>query len=312
MKPIIIATDFSAASQNAARYAADMAVTVQSEIILVHVYEIPISSFQVPISEIEFTALEDDAKANLADLKKGLEARTNGKINISTQLLYGTVQTELEKFLQSKSPFAVVAGSKTQTNLERFVVGSNVTRLMHHLRFPVLMVPEHLAFKGIHRIAIASDLSSTSENSCIGFIKKWLNVFHVSPDIIHFAPLEHPKYNTAAGIAFLKNTLAAFEPSFHFISNRDIEEGINDFLSSHKTDLLIVMPGKHGFWESLLNKSFSKELIVHASLPVLSVLQNDQVNGTHKHYDHSCKKCDGNCKSNKEMKNFIDEAHSQA
>jgi nucleotide-binding universal stress UspA family protein len=312
MKPIIVATDFSPASQNAAQYAADMAVTLKSEIILVHVYEIPATPFQVPLTEIEFNALEEDAKENLADLKKNLEARVNGKINISSELLYGTVQTEVEKFLQSKSPFAIVAGSKTQNSLERFVLGSNSIRLIHQLHFPVLLVPEHITFKGIRNITIASDLSDVSDNSCIGFIKKWINAFHVSPDIIHFVTVEKNKNDTAAGIAFLKNTLASFEPSFHFINNRDIEEGINDFLSSHTTDLLIVMPGKHGLFESLVNRSFSKELIIHASLPVLSVPHNEDVHVKQKEHDHSCKKCDGSCKGTRQLKNFIDEAHSPA
>ena len=43
MKTIIVATDFSTAALNAAEYAADMALAIQADILLLHISEIPIA-----------------------------------------------------------------------------------------------------------------------------------------------------------------------------------------------------------------------------------------------------------------------------
>ena len=49
MKTIIIGTDFSPVAMNAARYGVDMANAIGAEVILFHVYHIPVSYGEVPI-----------------------------------------------------------------------------------------------------------------------------------------------------------------------------------------------------------------------------------------------------------------------
>ena len=49
MKTILVATDFSAAALNAANYAADMASTINADILLLHVYHIPVSYSEIPV-----------------------------------------------------------------------------------------------------------------------------------------------------------------------------------------------------------------------------------------------------------------------
>ena len=43
MKTILVATDFSSVALNATNYAADMALAINADILLLHVYQIPVS-----------------------------------------------------------------------------------------------------------------------------------------------------------------------------------------------------------------------------------------------------------------------------
>ena len=52
MKLIIAPTDFSAISDNAIRYATDMAVAMGTNLMLVNVYQLPISFSEVPLVTI--------------------------------------------------------------------------------------------------------------------------------------------------------------------------------------------------------------------------------------------------------------------
>ena len=49
MKKIIIATDFSPASENAIAYGTEMALAIKADLILLHVYQPPVVVFDVPI-----------------------------------------------------------------------------------------------------------------------------------------------------------------------------------------------------------------------------------------------------------------------
>ena len=49
MKTILVATDFSPAALNAANYAGDMALAIHANILLLHVYSIPVNYSEVAI-----------------------------------------------------------------------------------------------------------------------------------------------------------------------------------------------------------------------------------------------------------------------
>ena len=69
MKTIIVATDFSDASYNAAQYAANMALGVHANLLLLHVFQMPLIYAQVPMavsgeSVIQVAANENHLKQN--------------------------------------------------------------------------------------------------------------------------------------------------------------------------------------------------------------------------------------------------------
>ena len=320
MKPIIVATDFSMASHNAANYAADMATAMHADIILLHVIQVPATTFQVPMTEFEFDEIENSAHISLESLQKQLMLRTNNKINIYAEIQYGTVEIELQKMSYEKKPFAIVMGIKNNGAAKRFFVGSSTLRLIHDAYYPLLVIPEQASFKGIKSISIASDLVNVNENTSIQFIKEWLDAFHASPDFIYVNTGHGPENSIGGGIISLQNSFEGFNPEFHFIQKDKIEDGINSFIEEHKTDLLIVMPEKHGFLESLLQASYSKQIILHSHLPVLSVVMQESPSTDRKnekttghHHSDTCIACNGKCANKKDTKEkHIDETHPLA
>ena len=49
MKTIIVPTDFSPIATNAMNFAADMAANINASLMLLHVYQVPVSMTDVPI-----------------------------------------------------------------------------------------------------------------------------------------------------------------------------------------------------------------------------------------------------------------------
>jgi len=318
MKPIIVATDFSEPSANAAYYAAELAKSLHVDIYLIHVMEIPATTFQVPMTAIEFNEIENAARASLERLQKELTERTNNKISVHTEIQYGIVNFEIEKFAHQKNPLAIVVGIKRHSDTKRFFLGSNALRFIHHSLFPVLIVPENVVFKKIKNIAMASDLTNHQNSISILQTKEWLNALHGNFSIIHVKTEDKTEAWIDEGIKGLQNSFAEFSPKFCFINEKQIEGGVDTFNEVNKTDLLIVAPGRQGFLESIFQKSDAKEIILHAHLPVLSVFAGSFAESKEKKHHtentnaHACKTCNGDCKNKNGIKKHIDETHLTA
>jgi len=61
------------------------------------------------------------------------------------------------------------------------------------------------------------------------------------------------------------------EHKFHFIENESVQEAINDFIDHNDMDLLIMLPKKHSFFESLFRRSQTKEMLYHSHIPILAL-----------------------------------------
>ncbi|MBK8520713.1 MAG: universal stress protein [Chitinophagaceae bacterium] len=85
---MLVATDFSKVAGNAVNYAADMALSIDAQLVLLHVVQTPIGFSDLPI----VMGLEDmmrNAENDIQNLKEEVTLKTNGKINIETEVGMG-------------------------------------------------------------------------------------------------------------------------------------------------------------------------------------------------------------------------------
>src|SRR5215203_5723074 len=95
VRTIIAPTDFSDVSYNAALYAAKLAEDLHAQIILLHVMELPIAVAEFPVTEAVYD--EISMEQELTALKKQLIKETQGKVNIHTTNISGSVEYELNE-----------------------------------------------------------------------------------------------------------------------------------------------------------------------------------------------------------------------
>lgn len=124
MKLIIAPTDFSAISDNAIKYATDMAVAMGTNLMLVNVYQLPISFSEVPLVTISLDEIRKISEDKLAELKQNLETITANKLKIYTESRLGEVSEEITKLTETLSPFAIVMGTRGTTGAGRFFWGA--------------------------------------------------------------------------------------------------------------------------------------------------------------------------------------------
>jgi nucleotide-binding universal stress UspA family protein len=268
MKTLIVPVDFSPASLSAARYAADMAAAIQAELFLLHVIEISVTDS--PLRRFELDAFQDNAQKKLIYLRNQLLLHTKDKINIHVTAGKGDLINELRTICKNKNPFAIIMSSGSKSAVERLFVGSHAVSAANNSLYPVLIIPENSSFKEIKKICFACDLKDIY-NVPIEPLRELISTFNASVDILYVAKNKEEKLNSAVAASLLELHLKEFHPQIHFIINESIEEGINKFARQYDENIILVIPRKHDFFESLFHKSQSKKLILHTHIPTLAI-----------------------------------------
>lgn len=271
MKTILTPTDFSSSSINAVYYAADMALAVNAQLTLINAVQFPIGASKISLPESVIDEIIDMGNSDLEDLANKLKKRTNEKISISSEVLFGPVEQQIELISASKRPLAIVMGIKPGKTFERALLGSTVFHTMNHIPYPLLIIPENFQFSPVREIGLACDLEYMEENMPFETIKEWLSLFNARFHIVHVS-LKNKEFRTSqlSESVSLQNHFAYFTPKFHFLEGSNLEDELNHFAKSINLDLLIVMPRTYGIFKAF-HKKHSKKLISQVRIPVLSI-----------------------------------------
>ncbi len=273
MKTIIIPTDFSPTATNAMHYGIDMAKAIHASVILLHVYQVPVSYTDTPIVLVSVEELRKEAEQKLEKLHKEVEHLTSGSIKIYTEARLGNIADEIENLCEKVKPFAVVMGSKGSTGIEKILFGSTTLTAIRHLTWPVFCVPPGKVYgNGIKKIGFACDfrniVETTPANAIKTFVKEFgaeLHILNVDYHNKQFKP-ETPEQS-----ALLHTMLEEVNPLYDFIEHRDIEDGLNEFAEKNNLDLLITIPKKHKLLDGLFKPSSTKQLVVQSHIPVMCI-----------------------------------------
>ncbi|MBI3139945.1 MAG: universal stress protein [Sphingobacteriales bacterium] len=273
MKTIIVPTDFSPIATNAMHYAIDMAKTVNASLLLLHVYQVPVSFTDTPIVLVSIEELRKGAEEQVAKLKEEVEHLTSGTLKVYTETRLGNVSDELENLCNKISPFAVVMGTKGASGVERILFGSNTLTAIRHLTWPVICVPPGKTYgNGIRRIGFACDFKDVVQSTPTHFIKDFVKEFHAELDVLNVDyQNRHFKAETPEQSILLHTLLEEAKPTYHFIEHADIEDGINDFAEKNNLDLIITIPKKHRLLEGVFKPSSTKQLVYQSHVPVMCV-----------------------------------------
>ena len=270
MKLIIAPTDFSAISDNAIKYATDMAAAMGANLMLVNVYQLPISFSEVPLVTISLDEIRKISEEKLAELKQNIEKITGHKIKVYTESRLGEVGEEIEKLTETLSPFAVVMGTRGTTGVGKFFMGSNTISVVSRVGIPVFVIPPGIRFKTLRKIGLATDLREVVDNTPVSKIREIVHFFNAELHVLnvdyhrkHFTP------STPEETLNMESLLAGLNPIYDFIENKDIDEGLNDFAEKNDLDLIITFPKKHSLLERFFEKSTTRELIHETHIPIM-------------------------------------------
>jgi nucleotide-binding universal stress UspA family protein len=277
MKLIIAPTDFSAISDNAIRYATDMAVAMGTNLMLVHVYQLPISFSEVPLVTISMDEIRKISEDKLAELKQNIVTITEKKLKIFTESRLGEVSEEITKLTEALAPFAIVMGTRGTTGAGRFFMGSNSISVIAKVGVPVFIVPPGVRFKPFKKVGLATDLVAVIDNTPVSKIREMVQFFDAELHVLN-VDYHHKRFtpSTPEETMNMDSLLAGMNPLYDFIENKDIDQGLNDFAEKNDLDLVITLPKKHSMLERFFEKSTTRELIHESHIPIMCIHRKEK------------------------------------
>jgi len=162
MRSIVVPVNFTENSNNAARYAADMALAIDGDIHLIYVFQLPLTIAEFPIPDAAIEEMQRDSRITLNALKDELRQRTRDQVGVTTEMIAGSIEHNLEEYCKRQKPFVVVMGASGHS-VENALTGGSTVKAMRHLPWPLLVIPENAAFHAIKKIVLACDLDDIGD-----------------------------------------------------------------------------------------------------------------------------------------------------
>ncbi len=257
MNSLLVAIDFSPASENALSYALNFAHGLKYKLNILHVID-----------------SKSDSNVDFGDK---LEKIRSGVVENFPDLLFDIIQKDGEPAQSivdtaiSTSAKLVVMGSKGHSSTHDQILGLIVQKVIKDGKLPVLVIPTHLNFAVPKNLVFASDLNPISDSNlnlllevaaCFRSKLNLLHIFDLSKDF----PVEK-----LAEAEKLQRLLQPIEHEFIMKAGKDIVQAIDSYSKSNNSDLIILVARKYTLIQSLFHKSVTNSIAIKAQVPFLAL-----------------------------------------
>lgn len=268
MKRILLATDFSEASEHAIRYALNVLGYVPCDCTLLHAFPIQTESY-APFYEPE--VVQQRSLEMLESLGQQLKGERNYRWHRFSSETYPGNPINVLQHISEKQHFDWIVVGASGRGLSPWL-GSTSSNLVREVKANSMIVPANAPIRPLQHIVIATDYESIS-----------------SPDV--FEPVRLLAANNLSQLTLLcvlnadeKMATPSAEAQFklrtffgevplvtHFVEHKSPAEGIEGFLLQRPADLLVTVP-KHRSWaDAILGRSVTRQLVHHISIPLIAL-----------------------------------------
>jgi nucleotide-binding universal stress UspA family protein len=271
MKRILVPTDFSDHAESALKIASQIAKKDNSEIVLLHMLEIPnqmkdaISS-SATIPEVILFIKKAQEKLHSIKSLNFLEG-----IAVSEVIQFEKAFDGILHFIKNNSVDLIVMGSHGVSGIEEILIGSNTEKIVRLSDVPVLVIKKETTTLQESTFVFASDFSKETEEP----FKKMIEFTALFKAKLHLVMISTPNsFKTTADAneiirEFLKkHTVTNYETAIY--NDINIEKGILNFSKSINADVIgLCTHGRTGL-SHFFSGSIGEDVANHAVRPVIT------------------------------------------
>jgi nucleotide-binding universal stress UspA family protein len=282
VKNILLATDFSSASEKAASYAKALARRFSSKVEVAHVFD---SSVLTMCEESLIGLPVEERRQRLNDKLERLRDNfySSGIETRATSLEGHVAAPELLKIAKEKKVDLIVSGTQSKTGFERLLLGSTAEELIRNAVCPVLTVGPNTKQAGdgplnFQSIIYATDFTPEAAKAAVFA----LSFAQDSGAHLYYCHVRTTESQDSTDEAFRDKAFGSAlermipESAYDWccpecvVEHGNAAEAILEVAKRVKADL-IVLGARKAFWLSKIDRGLTPELLAQATCPVMTV-----------------------------------------
>jgi nucleotide-binding universal stress UspA family protein len=275
MMNILIPTDFSENAQNAIAYALAYFSDVAVNFYILHVSHTHtitkeeeqelFSDFDTEMQTVKSTSATLREEIRKYQIRSQNPAHSFFPLHENLNLVEAIRKNVIEKEIDY-----ILMGTKGTTKINGAEMGSNTCDVITKVKCPILVIPENAKFNGIKNIAFLTDYNCIYRNKIITRLSETLDLHRSPLRVLHIKA-----QNTGLTAAqtdnkgFLHYFFKDKKHSFHFVDNKDLEIGIQDFVETWDISLVSIVAKNLNLIQRLLFRPAVKSVSYSVNVPFL-------------------------------------------
>ena len=274
---ILIPTDFSSNAWKAIEYALNFYKNTSCNFCLLHVTaimnyaggETPI----VPTSDTIEKSLLKQSKIDLEKLLKKIEKKfPNPKHKFTTQASYDYFIDAIRNQVVERKIDLVIMGTKGASGLKEVILGSHTGDVITKVKSMVLAVPEQAKYDAPKEIVFPTDYNTFYPAKILNSILEIAAMHDSTIRILHIAKKnEGLRSFQQENKEYLHDYFSDIKHSFHNVTNKKIEAGVQCFVESRDIDMIIMIAKNLTLFQQIMFKPTVEEISYHTNVPFLVI-----------------------------------------
>lgn len=271
MKRILVPIDFSKYSEEALKVAAQIARKNKSEIILLHLLELPHQGGDAISNGSSIPEIMFYKNAAIGNLEELMDADYLKGIYVSEATKFEKVPEGILEVSKTNKVDLIVMGSHGTSGFEELLVGSNAEKVVRLSEIPVLVVKRNAGDFRAQNLVFASDFSKEIRKP----FQKMLEFAKIFDSNLYLVMICTPSSFRTTQVAekIMHDFVADFDIenySTHVYNDANIEKGIFNFANSVEADLIAI--GTHGRTglSHFFNGSIGEDVANHSKRPIIT------------------------------------------
>jgi nucleotide-binding universal stress UspA family protein len=276
MKTILLPTDFSDNSWNAIEYALNFFKDSTCSFYLLHINRVsnvvtndyPYIPSQDVIVDIYLKPAKTQLKALLKKITENFPKNKNHKFHTITESNFFI--ESIRNNVEEKKVDVIVMGTKGASGLSKFIVGSNTGDVITKVKCTTLVVPENAKFKKLEEVAFPTDFSLSNNLQVLQPIAEILEETNSSLRVLNISK-KNSVLNTdqLKSKELLEDYFYNYKHSFHFLTNKKVEDAVQCFVESRNIDLIAMVAKNLNYFQQILFHTKVEEISYHTDVPFL-------------------------------------------
>jgi nucleotide-binding universal stress UspA family protein len=266
MMNILLPTDFSENSRNAAAYALQFFKDTPCNFHLLHVIPVPADKLLN-----DYMSMSSAVKENFDNLLSWLESiKINAEHSFHICFKANYLIDAVRAKVQEKNIDLILMGTKGKTNNQGVVIGKNTSDVMMKVRCPVLAISENAVFKEHRQILFPTDYKIHYGNKMLRTLFNLASLSKANVKILELFNTENePLPDQVENRSFLQDSFSPRIPVLqtHYSSKEQNSKKI--FLANRNVDMIVLAAKNLNLCQKFLQNDQKENIPFINQLPLL-------------------------------------------